>query len=139
MADYSSTTRLTLGLDALRSGSGDKLLRAVQRAVAADYEVLGEMGRGAQGRIVYLAREAATRHLVALQLSPPAGNGPPVRCGWTCSERSMPRSPRATTSARGAASGCAGGAGSAASAASISRASRPDPGTALRWTNCSRQ
>ena len=77
MADYSSTTRLTLGLDALRSGSGDKLLRAVQRAVAADYEVLGEMGRGAQGRIVYLAREAATRHLVALQLSPPAGNGPP--------------------------------------------------------------
>lgn len=73
MADHAGMTRLTLGLEALRAGAGDTLLRAVQKAVAADYEVLGELGRGAQGRIVYLAREAGTRHLVALQLTPADG------------------------------------------------------------------
>jgi hypothetical protein len=73
MADHAGMTRLTLGLEALRAGAGDTLLRAVQKAVAADYEVLGELGRGAQGRILYLAREAGTRHLVALQLTPADG------------------------------------------------------------------
>jgi hypothetical protein len=73
MADNPTSTRLTIGLDALRAGPGDKLLRAVQRAVASEYEVLGEMGRGAQGKIVYLARETSTRHLVALQLAPTEG------------------------------------------------------------------
>jgi len=74
MADYSATTLLTVGREALRAGPGQKLLEAVQKAVAGDYEVLGEMGRGAKGKIVYLARETATRHLVALQLTPSEGS-----------------------------------------------------------------
>jgi TPR repeat protein len=74
MASYSATTLLTVGRDALRAGPGQKLLKAVQKAVAGDYEVLGEMGRGAKGRIVYLGREMATRHLVALQLTPGEGS-----------------------------------------------------------------
>ena len=73
MADYSQTTRLFVGRDVLQSPPGDKFLRAVQRAVAGDFEVLGELGRGAKGRIVYLARETASRGLVALQLVPGEG------------------------------------------------------------------
>jgi hypothetical protein len=74
MANYSATTLLTVGREALKAGPGQKLLAAVQKAVAGDYEVLGEMGRGAKGRIVYLARETSTRHLVALQLTPGEGS-----------------------------------------------------------------
>jgi hypothetical protein len=70
MADFSSTTRLFVGKDVLQSPPGDRFLRAVQRAVAGDFEVLGELGRGAKGKIVYLARETASKHLVALQLLP---------------------------------------------------------------------
>ncbi len=73
MADYSRTTRLFVGRDVLQSPPGDKFLRAVQRAVAGDFEVLGELGRGAKGKIVYLARESASRSLVALQLVPGEG------------------------------------------------------------------
>jgi Sel1 repeat-containing protein len=70
MADYSRTTLLRVGQEVLQSPPGDKFLRAVQRAVAGDFEVLGELGRGGKGKIVYLARETASRHLVALQLVP---------------------------------------------------------------------
>jgi TPR repeat protein len=73
MADYSQTTRLFVGRDLLQAPPGDKFLRAVQRAVAGDFEVLGELGRGAKGKIVYLARETASRGLVALQLLPGDG------------------------------------------------------------------
>jgi hypothetical protein len=73
MADYSQTTRLFVGRDLLQAPPGDKFLRAVQRAVAGDFEVLGELGRGAKGKIVYLARETASRGLVALQLLPGEG------------------------------------------------------------------
>ena len=73
MADYSQTTRLFVGRDLLQAPPGDKFLRAVQRAVTGDFEVLGELGRGAKGKIVYLARETASRGLVALQLLPGDG------------------------------------------------------------------
>ena len=73
MADYSRTTRLMVGRDVLQSPPGDKFLRAVQRAVGGDFDVLGELGRGSKGKIVYLARETASRHLVALQLLPGEG------------------------------------------------------------------
>lgn len=51
------------------SGSADDdLLRAVQQAAAQDFTVLGEIGRGNNGVIVYLARDTASSRLVALRL-----------------------------------------------------------------------
>src|SRR5687768_17622250 len=44
------------------------LFRAVRDVVASEYELLGELGRGEKGTVVYLARELATRNLVALKL-----------------------------------------------------------------------
>jgi len=52
-------------------GSGDQnddLLRAVQNAAAGSHEVLGELGRDAKGRVIYLARDAKSAALVALRL-----------------------------------------------------------------------
>lgn len=54
-------------------GSEDDLLRAVKDAAASEYEILGEMGRGERGSVVYLARERATGKLVALRLRPDGG------------------------------------------------------------------
>ncbi len=48
----------------------DELLRAVKDAAAAEFEILGEMGRGERGSVVYLSRERATQKLVALKLRP---------------------------------------------------------------------
>lgn len=49
-------------------GGDDDLLRAVKEAAAAEYEILGEMGRGERGSVVYLSRERASQKLVALKL-----------------------------------------------------------------------
>ncbi len=46
----------------------DALLGAVKEAAAADFDVLGEIGRGEAGVIIYLASEASSRRLVALRL-----------------------------------------------------------------------
>jgi len=46
----------------------DDLLRAVQDAAAGSHEVLGEMGRDAGGRVIYLARDVKSAALVALRL-----------------------------------------------------------------------
>ena len=55
-------------------GQGDdELLRAVKEAAAAEYEILGEMGRGERGSVVYLSRERASQKLVALKLRPDGG------------------------------------------------------------------
>ena len=51
-------------------GGDDELLRAVKEAAAAEYEILGEMGRGERGSVVYLSRERASQKLVALKLRP---------------------------------------------------------------------
>lgn len=51
-------------------GSGDATLRAVLAAVAGQYEILGEMGRGVAGTITYLARELDSSRLVILRLDP---------------------------------------------------------------------
>jgi len=48
----------------------DELLEGVKQMAAADYEVFGEIGRGDNSTIVYLAREKAAFKLVALKLTP---------------------------------------------------------------------
>jgi TPR repeat protein len=81
-------------------GSGDATLRAVIAAVAGQYELLGEMGRGVAGTITYLARELDSSRLVILRLDPtqssdgavlsvlrevtatmPGGSSPCLECG----------------------------------------------------------
>jgi hypothetical protein len=69
-AASAGTTRVTLAYDAANDAQGGRLLRAVQEAVAGEFEVFGELGRGRDGVVVYLARELATRHLVALRFTP---------------------------------------------------------------------
>jgi TPR repeat protein len=54
-------------------GGEDELLRAVKEAAAAEYEILGEMGRGERGSVVYLSRERVSQKLVALKLRPDGG------------------------------------------------------------------
>lgn len=54
-------------------GGSDELLRAVREAAAAEYDILGEMGRGERGSVVYLAREQSSSRLVALKLRPDGG------------------------------------------------------------------
>ena len=51
----------------------DHLLHAVKEAAAGEYEILGEMGRGERGSVLYLSRERASQKLVALQLRPVGG------------------------------------------------------------------
>ncbi len=53
-------------------GGGDpyeQLLAQVRAAAEGEYTILGEMGRSKSGNVVYLAREIATEHLVAMKLS----------------------------------------------------------------------
>jgi len=54
-------------------GGDDELMRAVKEAAAAEYDILGEMGRGERGSVVYLSRERASQKLVALKLRPDGG------------------------------------------------------------------
>lgn len=48
----------------------DELLDAVRDMAAGDYEVFGEIGRGQDATVVYLANDIAASRLVALKLSP---------------------------------------------------------------------
>jgi TPR repeat protein len=77
MERRTGSTRLT-GSPGGQGGAGggggdDDLLRAVKQAAAAEYEILGEMGRGERGSVVYLSRERASQKLVALKLRPDGG------------------------------------------------------------------
>ena len=77
MERQTGSTRLTgspEGQGGVGSGGGDDdLLRAVKEAAAAEYDILGEMGRGERGSVVYLSRERASQKLVALKLRPDGG------------------------------------------------------------------
>ncbi len=53
----------------------DALLEAVREAAAAEFEVYGEIGRGADGARAYLARDLADAKLVALKLAPAPASG----------------------------------------------------------------
>jgi TPR repeat protein len=77
MERQTGSTRLTgspggQGAAGVRGGDDD-LLRAVKEAAAAEYDILGEMGRGERGSVVYLSRERASQKLVALKLRPDGG------------------------------------------------------------------
>lgn len=69
MLRQTGTTRVMSGRPG-GVGADDELLRAVKEAAAHEYDILGELGRGAGGRVIYLARELATAKLVALRLEP---------------------------------------------------------------------
>jgi TPR repeat protein len=71
MKQDTALTRLTVVTDPHNKTSvEDRLLRTLQSSLKGQFELFGELGRGQDGRIVYLARELASGRLVALQLSP---------------------------------------------------------------------
>ena len=71
MLRETGSTRVMAGVGASGSGvTGDSVLRAVLATVAGEYELLGELGRGVAGTIMYLARELDSAHLVVLRLDP---------------------------------------------------------------------
>lgn len=71
MLRETGSTRLMAGEGPSGSGGpNDNVLRAVMSAVVGEYEILGEMGRGVAGTIMYLARELGTSILVVLRLDP---------------------------------------------------------------------
>lgn len=69
MLREAGSTRVMSGVSG-SDGAGDATLRAVLSAVAGQYEILGEMGRGVAGTIMYLARELDSARLVVLRLDP---------------------------------------------------------------------
>jgi TPR repeat protein len=68
MLRQEGATRLRLPALQDSPAPDDKFLRAVRDAAEGEYEVLGEMGRGQRGAIVYLARDLSAERLVALRL-----------------------------------------------------------------------
>jgi TPR repeat protein len=73
MERQTGSTRLR-GSPSGQGGAGeDELLRAVRAAAAAEFEILGEMGRGERGSVLYLSRERTSQKLVALKLRPDGG------------------------------------------------------------------
>jgi hypothetical protein len=63
-------SRLSLPVGSEVAGAEDALLTAVRATAAPDYEVLGEIARSARdGSVLFLARAASDRGLVALRLS----------------------------------------------------------------------
>lgn len=62
--------KTTLNLPAVRSDPKPDavLLQAVRDIAEGEYDVLGEMGRGKKGSVVYLARDLQSARLVALKL-----------------------------------------------------------------------
>lgn len=75
MTDFRRTgfTRFNAPLAAGTTGAEDPLFAAVRETAAPDYEVLGEITRSVHsGAVVFLARAAADRGLVALRVTPEA-------------------------------------------------------------------
>lgn len=53
---------------------GDELLDAVRETAGSEFEVFGEISRGADGTVAYLARDRHDTNLVALRLTRGPGN-----------------------------------------------------------------
>lgn len=67
------TTQLVLPTLERPGTPQDRFLDAVRRAAAGEFEILGELGRRADGGIAYLARDLVEPRLVALRLERSAG------------------------------------------------------------------
>ncbi len=117
--------KTTLNLPAIagrETPQDEDQLAAVREVAEGQFDVLGEMGRGKKGSVVYLARDLSTQRLVALKLSHegredytlevvqqldgtvPALEGACSRCGkpqegwgrycWNCGEQRLHRCPQ---------------------------------------------
>jgi len=77
MAGDSGLTRLTVVRTRhAQLSPSERLLKEVRTSLGGQFEVFGELGRAVEGKVVYLARELSSGHLVALQLVPDrAGSG----------------------------------------------------------------
>src|SRR5713226_3537722 len=64
----SGSSRLNLPRIGERTEPVDELWNAVREAAADDFAVLGEIGRGTDGTVAYLARDRADGRLVALKV-----------------------------------------------------------------------
>jgi hypothetical protein len=68
-------SRLSLPVGSEAAGAEDALLTSVRATAAPDFEVLGEIARSARdGAVLFLARAASDRGLVALRLSKAGGD-----------------------------------------------------------------
>lgn len=68
MLRETGTTRLNVVRSPTSGPQVDPFMQAVREAAAGDFDVLGEIGRGNDGTIVYLARDVQSKRLVALKL-----------------------------------------------------------------------
>ncbi len=68
MLRETGTTRLNVVRSPSSGPQVDPFMQAVREAAAGDFDVLGEIGRGNDGTIVYLARDMQSKRLVALKL-----------------------------------------------------------------------
>ncbi len=67
-------THLFLPTLETEAGPRGKFLEAIRHAAAGEFEILGELGRRADGGIAYLARDLAQPRLVALRLERQPGS-----------------------------------------------------------------
>ncbi len=74
MLRETGTAKLNVAQLRAQAAQADPIFQAVREAASADYDVLGEIGRSADGTIAYLARERATSSLVALKLQRDPGS-----------------------------------------------------------------
>jgi hypothetical protein len=75
MADLrSGTTQLVLPTLEKPGTPRDRFLDAVRKAAAGEFEIMGELGRRADGGIAYLARDLLEPRLVALRLERSPGS-----------------------------------------------------------------
>jgi len=70
----SGSSRLSLPRAGAATEPVDVMWNAVRDAAAPDFTVLGEIGRGRDGTVAYLARDGADGSLVALKVSPGGGH-----------------------------------------------------------------
>ena len=71
----SGSSRLNLPRSDAPTRPLEDLLHAVREAASAEFVVLGEIGRSANGTVAYLARDRSDGKLVALKVTPDARGG----------------------------------------------------------------
>lgn len=101
----SRTSRISLPRVGEVTGPIDELWKAVRVAAAAEYTLLGEIGRGRDGIVAYLARDRKDGSLVALKVTPSGDQSEYVLDVATQLDTSVPapwsECPRCTVLVRG--------------------------------------